>query len=507
MKKTHLLITASLIAAVSFTACKKSLNTPLDSVTQDKAAASPAYLNSIVLGTYSSLQSIAQEATILQTADETTDGIIVPTRGTDWGDGGKWVALFQHTYNAANDNISGSWNNCYDAIGSINITLGLLKGLPQTAGTTYSTNELRVLRAYYYFLLLNNFGNVPLLTSSTDDATKVKTTAAKDVYAYLISELTTAGPTLSSKTPAADPSQYGRLNKWGAYFLLAKLYLNQNVITGSTDNTGFQNADKWCDSLIQKSGYSLQGDFLSNFSNTNSNSTENIFVVPFDHINAPGLHIQMTTFHYNQAPKYKFESTGGPWNGFTTSADNYARYNNADTRKQGFQAGQQYAADGVTPLLLRDGKTPLFFTSTIGNIASAAENEGVRIQKFGITPGSQNMDSDFPLMRYADVLLMKAETQMRLGSTANALTYTAPVRARANVANFTAAAFNLDSLLNERGREFSYEGWRRQDMIRFGRFAAARPLKPADADNHYALMPIPTSAIQKNPNLTQNPGY
>lgn len=507
MKKKYLFIAAAFMASVGITACKKTLNTPLDSVTQEKAAGSAAYLNSIVLGTYANLQTIAQENTILQTADETTDAIIVPTRGTDWTDGGKWVALYQHTYNPANDNITNSWNNCYDAIGAINITLGLLQGLPSTSSTIYSTNELRVLRAYYYFLLLNNFGNIPLITSSSTDATKVKTTAAKDVYTFLVNELLDAGPKLSSKTPAADPSQYGRLNKWGAYFLLAKLYLNQNVINGSTDNTGFTKANSMCDSIIEKAGYSLQGDFLSNFSNTNTNSTENIFVVPFDHVNAPGLHIQMTTFHYNQAPKYKFESTGGPWNGFTTTADYYSKYNNADTRKQGWQAGQQYAADGVTQLLLRDGKTPLFFTSTIGNINSAAENEGVRVQKFGITPGSQNMDSDFPLMRYADVLLMKAEVQTRLGNPSMALVYTAPVRTRANMPNFSLTTFNTDTLMNERAREFAYEGWRRQDMIRFGHFGDARTFKPTDPDKHTQLMPIPTSAIQKNPNLTQNPGY
>ncbi len=506
MKKKYIFI-AAFIASVGITSCKKELNTPLDSVTQEKAAGSASYLNSIVLGNYASLQTIAQENTMLQTSDETTDAIIVPTRGTDWTDGGKWVALYQHTYNAANDNITNSWNNCYDAIGAINITLGLLQGLPSTSSTAYSINELRVLRAYYYFLLLNNFGNIPLITSSSTDATKVKTTAAKDVYTFLVNELLAAGPKLSFKNPTADPSQYGRLNKWGAYFMLAKLYLNQNVITGSSDNTGFTNANAMCDSIIDKAGYSLQSDFLSNFSNTNTNSTENIFVVPFDHINAPGLHIQMTTFHYNQAQKYKFESTGGPWNGFTTSADYYSKYNNLDTRKQGWQAGQQYAADGVTPLLLRDGKTPLFFTSTIGNINSAAENEGVRVVKFGITPGSQNMDSDFPLMRYADVLLMKAEIQTRLGNPTSALTYTAPVRIRANMANFNLPAFTIDSLFNERGREFAYEGWRRQDMIRFGHFSDARTFKPTDPDKHTQLMPIPTSAIQKNPNLTQNPGY
>lgn len=509
MKTKYLLITAALLTGMSFYACKKSLNTPLDSVTQTQAAGSSAYLNSIVLGAYTKLQSITGNDKMLLTSEETTDAIVVPGRvGGDWADGGVWQQLYLHTYPPSHGNIINSWNDAYDAIGQINITIGLLQGLPSSTGTTYSINELRVLRAYYYFLLVNNYGNVPLIVSSSTDATTVKTTAAKDVFAYLITELKDAGPKLSSKTPAADPSQYGRLNKWGAYFLLAKLYLNQNVILGTADNSGYTAANTYCDSLLT-SGYSLNSDYLNNFSSNNVASTENIFVIPYDHINATGLQIQMMTFHYNQANKYNFGPTGGPWNGFTTTADYYGRYDNADKRKAGWQAGQQYDADGVTPLTTRgsDSSLALNFRPLISSLYAASERDGVRQQKWQIVPGSQNQDADYALMRYADVLLMKAEITARLGNLTGALTYTAPVRARAGVANFTAGAFTLDSIYNERGREFAYEGWRRQDAIRFGHFGDRRVFKSVDADKHTQLFPIPTSALQKNPNLTQNPGY
>jgi hypothetical protein len=289
---------------------------------------------------------------------------------------------------------------------------------------------------------------------------------------------------------------------------LAKAYLNENVITGSTGTAGYTACSALCDSIIAKGGYSLMPNFLDNFSSNNTGSTENIFVIPYDHIYAQGLQIQMMTFHYNQAAKYNWGSTGGPWNGFSSNADYYGKFNNTDTRKAGFQQGLQYAADGVTPLTTRgsDGSRPLNFTPYVTSLSVAHENEGVRQQKWQITPGYQSMDADFALFRYSDVLLMKAECTLRLGDAVGALAYTAPVRQRAGLANFTGALVP-DSLLAERGREFVWEGWRREDLIRFGHFGDAKQFKTADANTNPQLFPIPTEAIQKNPNLIQNPGY
>jgi hypothetical protein len=511
MKKKHILIAAILISGLAFYSCKKQLNVTKDSVTREAGGAQAAYLNSIVLGAYTQLQSLTANNSMLLTSEETTDALIVPARiGGDWLDAGLWQPLWLHTYAPGNSNFGDSWDNAYNAIGQINITIDLLKGLPQTNSTSYSIAELQTLRDYYYFLLLVNFGRIPYITSSSTDASTVANQDASKTFQALVDELTANGPKLSSKTPAQDPSQYGRLNKWGAYFLLAKLYLNQNVITGSTDNTGYTKCSQYCDSLMT-SGYSLMPNFLDNFSSTNTNSTENIFVIPYDHINAQGLQIQMMTFHYNQAAKYNWGSTGGPWNGFCANADYYGLFNNADSRKAGWQHGIQYAADGVTPLTTRasDSSLVLNFRPQVSSLYNATEYDGVRQQKWALTPGYANQDADFALFRYSDVLLMKAECELRLGNATAALTYTAPVRQRAGLANFNAGAFNADSLLAERGREFVWEGWRRQDLIRFGHFGDKRQFKnyTDPSDKHYELLPIPTREILKNSHLTQNPNY
>ncbi|MDB5022742.1 MAG: RagB/SusD family nutrient uptake outer membrane protein [Mucilaginibacter sp.] len=509
MKKKHLLIAAALLVGVSIYSCKKELNPTKDSVTQSAAAGSAAYLKSIVLGTYTQLQSLTANNSMLLTSEESTDAVIVPTRvGGDWADGGMWAQMWLHTYAPGHANVRDAWNNAYNALGQINITISLLQGLPASPNTAYSIAELRTLRAYYYYLLVKNFGQVPLIKSSSTDASTVHSSPATEVWNFVVSELKATAPVLSAKTPAQDPSQYGRLNKWGAYFLLAKAYLNENVITGSTGTAGYATCSLYCDSLIS-SGYSLMPNFLDNFSSNNTGSTENIFVIPYDHIYATGLQIQMMSFHYNQAAKYNWGSTGGPWNGFSANADYYGKFNNTDTRKKGWQQGLQYAADGVTPLTTRgsDGSAPLNFTPLVSSLTNAHENEGVRQQKWQLTPGYQSQDADFALFRYSDVLLMKAECVLRLGDPVAALTYTAPVRTRAGLSNFTAGAFNADSLLAERGREFVWEGWRREDLLRFGHFGDAKQFKTPDADPHSQLLPIPIGALQKNPNLTQNPGY
>ena len=511
MKKKHLLVAAALLVGAGIYSCKKELNPTKDGVTQTAAAGSAAYLKSIVLGTYTQLQSITGNTNIILTSEETTDALIIPQRvGGDWSDGGEWSTLWLHTYEPGHANVSSSWDNCYNALGQINITIALLQGLPSTPNTLYSINELRTLRAYYYYLLVKNFGPVPLLKSASQDATTIAQSSPTDVYNFCVSELQATAPTLSAKTPAQDPSQYGRLNRWGAYFVLAKLYLNKNVITGSTDNTGYTACSSLCDSIMS-AGYTLMPNFLDNFSSNNTGSTENIFVIPYDHIYAQGLQIQMMTFHYNQAAKYNWGSTGGPWNGFCANADYYGKFNNSDKRKAGWQVGQQYDADGVTPLKTRgsDGALPLDFEPTITSLSNAHEAEGVRQQKWQITPGFQSQDADFALFRYSDVLLMKAECVMRLtGSATDALSYVGLVRERAGLANFTSAAFNLDSLLSERGRELVWEGWRREDLIRFGHFGDAKQFKTADGSDHHSwIFPIPTEALQKNKNLKQNPGY
>ena len=511
MKKKYFFVAAALLGVLGIYSCKKQLNPALDTVVE--TSITPRYLNSIVLGAYTKLQPLLGSGDIILISEATTDALIIPVRvGGDWLDGDEHVQLWQHNYLPGHGQIGPAWSDIYAGIGQINITIGLVQGLPATSTSASSIAELKVLRSYLYYLLLTNWGNVPYIISSNTNASTVPTTTAATLYQDLVTEITTDAPLLSASTPTQDLSQYGRLNKWGAYFLLAKLYLNKNVITGSTDNSGYTMASQYCDSIMT-AGYSLSGTFSANFaSNNNSGNTENIFVVPFDHIAAPGLNIQMMTFHYNQAAKYNWGSTGGPWNGYCANADYYALFDNADVRKAGWQEGIQYAADGVTPLTTRGSDSSLvlnFRPQVTGFLQAtpATEYDGVRQQKWQLTPGYSGQDADFSLFRYADVLLMKAECLYRLGNQSAALNYTAPVRQRAGVSNFSTEAFTIDSIYAERGRELVWEGWRREDQKRFGHFEDAKQFKPVDPDKHAELFPIPTPAIQEDPNLTQNPGY
>jgi len=509
MKKKYLFIAAALLGALSIYSCKKELNPAKDTVIQ--TLITPRYLSSIVLGAYTKLQPLP--VGLIEDAEATTDALIIPTRvGGDWLDGGEHQQLWQHMYLPGHAQISGDWSALYAGIGEINITISLVQGLPATSTSASSIAELKALRCYFYYLLLSYWGNVPYIISSNTNASTAQTTPAATTWAALVAELKADAPLLSSSTPTADPSQFGRLNKWGVYFLLTKLYMNENVITGNTDNSGYTAASAYCDSLMT-AGYSLTPSFLANFASSNNvGNTENIFVIPFDHIAAPGLTIQMETMHYNQAAKYNWGSTGGPWNGYCANADYYQTFNNADARKAGWMTGIQYASDGVTPLTTRgsDSSLVLNFRPQVEGFLQktpATEYDGARQQKWQLVDGYQGMDAAFSLFRYADVLLMKAECVYRLGSPASALTYTAPVRTRVGLSNFSASAFTIDSIYAERGREFVWEGWRREDQIRFGHFKDAKQFKSVDPDNHAALFPIPSTAIAQDPNLKQNPGY
>ncbi len=373
-----------------------------------------------MLGAYTKLQPLA--VGVIEDAEATTDALIIPVRvGGDWLDGDEHVQLWLHTYLPGHGQIGPDWSTLYAGVGQINITIGLLQGLPATSTSASSIAELKALRSYFYYVLLTEFGNVPYIVSSNTNASTAPTVPAATIYQDLVTELKADAPLLSSSTSTADPSQYGRMNKWGAYFCtLAKLYMNSKCDNQVDQTTaGYTAASAYCDSLMT-AGYSLNSNFLANFSATNNvGNTENIFVIPFDHIAAAGLTIQMETMHYNQAAKYNWGSTGGPWNGYCANADYYGLFDNADARKAGWMSGIQYAADGVTPLTTRgsDSSLVLNFRPQITGFLQATpatEYDGVRQQKWQLTPGFQGQDADFPLFRYADVLLMKAECLVRL---------------------------------------------------------------------------------------------
>jgi hypothetical protein len=233
-------------------------------------------------------------------------------------------------------------------------------------------------------------------------------------------------------------------------------------------------------------------------------------VSPYDANNAGGFNIHQMTFHYNS--QFTFDLQEQPWNGYAALEEFYNSFDDGDVRKGSLREGVQFASDGVTPIEddaveANDPDGPVInFTPNINELApNAFRQAGTRINKFEIPSGiGPDLNNDFPIYRYADVLLMKAEAAWRQGNTAVALQFVNQVRERSNVAPLT--SIDASILLAERGREMFAEGHRRSDLIRFGRFNDAWWEK-APSQPFRNLFPIPENQLQANPNLTQNPGY
>jgi starch-binding outer membrane protein, SusD/RagB family len=528
----------------------------------------PAQIAAGVAPAYNVLTNIP-DGSIQELVEASTDEMIVPIRGSDWLDADEHIQEWQHTWPDNHPNVSSAWGTIFQGIGEANFTIGVVQGLPKPPSDTTSIYaELRGLRAYYYFLALDLFGNVPIVTSFNVNPSSVKTSSRQDVFNFVQSELLAIIPNLASNV---DATTYGRFTKWAAFSLLAKLYLNAGVYTGKSAGTlgtdMFTQAMAACDSVILSGNYALPTDFFDNFSTTNSNNTgtgwENIFVVPFDKVNIGNNNWEMQTLHYQN--NVNFQLSGSPWNGFCSDADFYSTFDTSslyttkgttvyrtylDQRAGQYLVGQQYTIPYTYPpstnvvysaaQSLQDSdiqfSIPLVFTPAVpilSNSAGTFRGAGVRDIKYFPEAGtSGNQSNDMAIFRLADVYLMRAEADMRANGTmsATSLGYINLVRQRAygtttatlpnpnNAAqpiqvSFT-SAITLDNILAERGRELTWECWRRNDLIRFETESgtpywsgARNPQKTQDPDNHTMLFPIPTQYITANPNLTQNPGY
>ena len=426
-----------------------------------------------------------------------TDEQVVPTRGGDWGDGGKWIRYYQHTWDPVTDNgvFNDRWTWCYNNITSINQQLGSLKDPALIA-------ELKTLRAFFHYEAMDMFGNV-IIADQLASGGQAQSTRAQ-VYAYVEKELLDNYAALSDQVGGA---YYSRMNKYVADMILAKLYLNAQVYTGTPQ---WQKAIDRLDNIIKSGKFTMPADFFSNFSLQNQTSTEIILATPFSRTKRTGFRPQMATLHYLHQLTYNLGQA--PWNGFCAVTEFYNSFDDKDARKKMWLVGQQYDAKGVP---LKDDALPFILDPVVPALTfpagAAGRVVGARSQKYQIQPNNFTTDSwqdnDFVVYRLADAYLMRAEASLRLGNTANAITDANVVRARAGMPAYTAATLTLPEMLAERGRELAWEYHRRQDLIRFGAFGNAKRFKTADADNHWTLYPIPRDQISLNPLLKQNPGY
>lgn len=508
MKNKSLLITG--LTAIFFVAgsCTK-----LDEKLYDQVSASTFGLNetqllSLVGPAYSSLgsenrNSIDNDYFFAQ--EISTDEIMLPTRGTDWDDNGKHRKMWLQTFDKNYDVLDGAWGFCAYGIGQANRIEATLKASSVvTPAKDQILAELKVLRALYHWMMMDLWGNVPIVSDFNTDPNSVTNKPRAEVFAFIESQLNAALPNL---TTTVDGSTYGRATKYTAYALLAKLYLNAGIYTGTPKYTECIAA---CDAIIKDGKYKLNSDFFANFSVTNNvDPREIIFSVPTDkNLYGPGDYdgsnrTQLRTLHYSHRATYNLGET--PWNGFCANADFYNKFNDPnDKRKFMWLVGPQFDGTGA-PLF--DGATPVVLTPNITALEAAGRNEGARSKKYEPEKNSRRQQSnDFVIFRYGDIIMMKAEAQARQANNwALALPVVNEIRARSTAAALTSLTAN--EFLDERAREFAWEGWRRNDMIRFGTFGAPKQFKPNTSPATVNLYPIPANRIVANPKLVQNPGY
>lgn len=452
------------------------------------------------------LNGTANHGSYFSVQEVSTDEAVITQKGGDWFDGGIWLRMHRHQFDPQVGGIDGAWGDSYGGITQCN---SLLASTDPQVSTPAAKAQLRFLRAYFYWRLLDVFGNVKITTQPLVD---VAQSPRIDVYNFVVSELLAAIPDLP-----VGKQEYGRVNRYGAYALLSRVYLNAKVYKGlaNHDPADLDSAIAAADEVINSGLYSLDAEYKDVFDPDNVEASEHIFVAPFDENTGGGLNFPYMTLHYPSQLTYDLRDQ--PWNGYSTLEEFYNSYDANDKRRaQNFIVGPQYDLNGTPILDLafdpddEDG-APINYTPAINQLApSGSRQAGARLGKFNFKIGQiPDGDNDFPLLRLGEVLLNKAEALYRKNGGTSGLTEINLLRDRADATPL--ASLSEGIILAERGRELFQEALRRTDLIRFGAWGNAWWEKPAHSDAYKILMPIPIDQINATAGtafpLTQNPGY
>lgn len=464
----------------------------------------------------------------------TTDEAIMPTRGGDWYDGGFWQGLFLHKWGINNDAIQATWEYLYKVVMLSNKSLEQIESYALThadAELPAYRAEVRALRAMYYYYLTDLFGSIPLVLSSKVASKDIILSEREDIFNFIFKELQEVTPLLPAQFSNRSGNYYGRLTRPVAYFLLAKLALNAEIymdnnwvddthpdgktiffdVDGNTFNA-WQTVEFYCDQITAL-GYRLESDYAANFAVYNEGSVENIFTIPMNKtLYTNQMQYLFRSRHYNHAKALGLSGENG--SSATIEALQTFGYetNEQDPRfDYCYYAGTVYDLKGNV-VKLDDGTALVYEPWKVKLDLSDEPYEktaGARMKKYEIDDKAMKdgklMENDIVLFRYADVLLMKSEAKVRDGR--NGDEELNQVRTRVGAPERTAT---LDNLLAERQLELAWEGWRRQDLIRFGQFTRSynsRPQLPNEESGYTIVFPIPEKIRQMNPGWEQHPGY
>ena len=532
IKKYHMKLTIKYLVICSvligFSACTDLDEEILGDFTKDFDPANPGVgiknnvnrptPNDGLSGAFSRLlNGSANHGSYFSVQEVSSDEAVITQKGGDWFDGGIWLVMHRHQFTPAGlGGINGAWGDTYGGIFQCNDLL--VNGDLDPAGAA----QIRMLRAYFYWRLLDLFGRVKIVTQPGVDAPQA---TRVQVYNFVESEILAAIPDLPSGKAA-----YGRTNKAAAFAILSRLYLNAKVYKGLTDfdEDDLDKAISAADEVINSGVYNLAANYSHLFAPDNAEdkgadpvgekvSDELIWIIPYDEATGTGMNFAQMTLHYPS--QLTFRLAQQPWNGYSTLEDFYNSYDNDDKRKAAnFIVGPQVDINGNPILDLAFDKADpdgaaINYTPEINQLApNGSRQAGARLGKFSFKIGQNpDMDNDYPVVRYAEVLLNKAEALARKNGFGDgtALTLVNQIRERADATTF--GSLTEGDLLAERGRELFMEGLRRTDLIRFGAWGNAWWEKPAHGDAHKVVFPIPFEQIQASSTstfqLTQNPGY
>ena len=464
----------------------------------------------------------------------TTDEAIIPIRGGDWYDGGFWQDLYLHTWKPSDNALEDTWNYLFKVITLCNKGLAALdtyKSLTTTTQYNTWTAETRALRAMFYWYAMDMWGNIPLVTSATQTLTDTKQVKRSEMFKFIVDELQAAEPLLANEHSNQFGNYYGHMTRPVVDFLLAKLMLNAEVYSDD-DWTDWQRPDgrqlmfavdgqqlnawqaciAYCNKL-EADGFKLESDRLLNFSVNNETSRENIFTIPLDKtLYAAQFQNLFRSRHYAHGGAYGTASENGSCATIATVKAYGYQTDSVDTRwAQDFYADTVYV-DGQK-ILLDDGTPLVYYPLEVAvnlTYSPYIRTAGARMAKYEVDRKAyndgKNQDNDIVLFRYADVLLMRAEAKVRNGESGQA--DLDAIRQRVGMPSRPAT---LSNILAERRMEMMWEGWRRNDLIRYGLFTNAYDLRPQLEDEAKApytiVFPIPYNTLEMNKKLKQNSGY
>jgi len=562
MKKV--LVSSMLILGGLFSACSGFLDEdPKSKIPEEEAYKSEklVYVNTIATIYTSFGNRLYGSTDNVHTLQEfSSDAWILPGRQGDWVDGGKWQSLFLHNYGPGNATIKSTWNALYTIIGNCNTSIDNLETFIQAGGESYLQDyqyEARAVRAILYYHLVDLFGRVPLVTSSKTVMADVNQSSRSEVYQFIVDELTDCIPHLPSGKCQNMGKYYGRVTKAVGYMAMAKVAINSPILSKDDWNDGSlvggiakvapyvnqagknikialdgTTRDAWetvlyCQKQIEKEGYSLQPNFSQNFSKTNDSSVENIWTQPSDGTTYKVSDYNPTrTLYAAHASAYGLQG----WNGACATVEQmkvfkYGTDEQDPRMDMTFFYGPVFVDGKPIDAGLGDGAQLCYnpmdvvvdFKEDVPN--QILKFAGARMSKYEVdntTSSYLNHNNDKVFWRYADALLLAAEAKVRMGQSGDAEVNEIRDRVQAGQkSNVT-----LQDILDERMLEFSYEGMRRQDQIRFGTYTEPTTDRYAGVHHNVATgdyvvdnsgfttgFPIPTSVLELNTKLTQNPGY